>query len=154
MAQYNKYSEGDCLTVNSPKDFMTDFENWCKQNDEIRLVEFFGSVVERPEEWVRGRSDIDVFVFGNDISGETKRLAYKIFWELNQKYDLRLENVAALHPLIFFIDSPPRQLFYALIKSGAFDSPMFRKGLKKYMPKWEEIRKLPLLIPDPLWKFA
>jgi predicted nucleotidyltransferase len=154
MARYNKYSEGDCLAVNSPKDFMTDFENWCKQNDEIRQVEFFGSVVERPEEWVRGRSDIDVFVFGNDISGETKRLAYKIFWELNQKYDLRLENVAALHPLIFFIDSPFRRICYAVIKSGQFDSLKFRTILKIIMPKWKEIMNIPLSVPDPLWKFA
>ena len=69
-------------------------------------VEFFGSVVEIPKEWERGKSDIVVFAFGNNISGETKRMTYKLFWKLNQKYDLRLENVAVLHSLIFFIDSP------------------------------------------------
>lgn len=136
------------------KDFMTEFQNWSQQNGEIERVEFFGSAIDRPNEWVRGKSDIDVVVFGNNISGETKRLTHKLFWELNQKYDLRLEDVAALHPLIFFIDSPARQGLYALIKAGQFDSPEFRKLLKMIMPKWKDINKLSRLVPDPLWKFA
>ncbi|MCZ7385061.1 MAG: nucleotidyltransferase domain-containing protein [Candidatus Methanoperedens sp.] len=115
------------------KDFRTEFKNWCQQNSEIVDVEFFGSAIDRPNEWVRGKSDIDVVVFGNNISGETKRLTHKLFWGLNQKYDLRLEDVAALHPLIFFIDSPHRQVLYALIKSGKFDSPEFRKLLKRIL---------------------
>lgn len=135
------------------KDFMTEFQNWSQQNGEIERVEFFGSAIDRPNEWVRGKSDIDVVVFGNNISGETKRLTHKLFWELNQKYDLRLEDVAALHPLIFFIDSPARQGLYALIKAGQFDSPEFRKLLKMIMPKWKDINK-PWLVPGPLWKFA
>lgn len=135
------------------KDFMTEFQNWSQQNGEIERVEFFGSAIDRPNEWVRGKSDIDVVVFGNNISGETKRLTHKLFWELNQKYDLRLEDVAALHPLIFFIDSPARQGLYALIKAGQFDSPEFRKLLKMIMPKWKDINK-PRLVPGPLWKFA
>ena len=150
----NKYSEGDYLIIDTLENFMTEFENWCNQNNEIRSYEFFGSVVERPEEWVRGRSDIDVFVFGNNISGETKRLTCKMFWELNQKYDLKLENVAAIHPIIFFIDAPQRKIFYDIIKSKNFDNPSVRNALKKHMPKWEEIRKLSLLVPDSLWKFA
>lgn len=142
------------MTAGTPKGFMIEFENRCLLNNEIHRVEFFGSAIDRPNEWIRGKSDIDVFVFGSNISGETKRLTYKLFWELNQKYDLKLEDVAALHPLIFFIDSPPRQGFYALIKSGNFDSPEFRKVLKIIMPKWREIMNLSLLVPDPLWKFA
>ena len=137
------------------KDFMTEFENWHQQNGEIVKVEFFGSAIDKPNEWVRGKSDIDVFVFGNTVSGETKRLTHKLFWELNQKYDFKLEEVAALHPLIFFIDDLPfRREFYALFKSGNFDSPEFRQFLKKIMPKWKDINKLSRLVPDPLWKFA
>ena len=143
------------MTTSTPQDyFMIEFDDWCKQNDEIHCVKFFGSVVERPEEWKMGKSDIDVFAFGNNISGETKRMTYKVFWKLNQKYDLRLEEVAALHPLIIFIDSPIRQQFYAFIKSNEIDSPEFRKILKKIMPKWKVIMKLPLDVPNPLWKFA
>lgn len=142
------------MTMGTPKDFMIEFKNRYLLNNEIHSVEFFGSAIDRPNEWVWGKSDIDVFGFGNNISGETKRLTYKLFWELNQKYDLRLEDVAALHPLIFFIDSPLRQGFYALIKSGNFDSPEFRKLLKMIMPKWKEITKLSVFVPDPLWKFA
>jgi len=138
------------------KNFRTEFENWCKQNGEILRIEFFGSAIDRPNEWVRGKSDIDVFVFGNAISGETKRLTYKLFWELNQKYDLRLEDVAVLHPLIFFIDDlPGRQEFYALFKSGNFDILEFsRPFLKMIMPKWEELNKFIGLVSYPLWKFA
>ncbi|MDP2766445.1 MAG: hypothetical protein Q8O41_03195 [Candidatus Methanoperedens sp.] len=142
------------MTVVTPKDFMIEFKNRCLLNNEIHSVEFFGSAIDRPNEWIRGKSDIDIVIFGNNISGETKRLTYRSFWELNQKYDLRFEDVAALHPLIFFIDSPLRQVFYALIKSGNFDSPEFRKILKTIMPKWREIMNLPLFVPDPLWKFA
>ncbi len=142
------------MMAGTPQEFIIEFKSWCKQNEEIHRVEFFGSVVERPEEWERGKSDIDVFAFGNNISGETKRLTYKLFCKLNQKYDLRLENVAVLHPLIFFIDSPFRQVSYAFIKSGKFDSPEFRKILKIIMPKWKEIMKLPLDVPNPLWKLA
>jgi predicted nucleotidyltransferase len=125
------------------KDFMAKFENWCQQNGEIMEVIFFGSAIERPNEWIRGKSDIDIFVFGNTISGETKKLAYKFFWELNKKYDLRLENVAALHPLIFFIDDlPGRREFYALFKLlGNLNSPEIGKILKEIMPK---------SIPSPL----
>ena len=142
------------MMAGTPQEFIIEFKIWCKQNEEIHRVEFFGSVVERPKEWERGKSDIDVFAFGNNISGETKRLTYKLFCKLNQKYDLRLENVAVLHPLIFFIDSPFRRKFYAFIKSGKFDSPEFRKVLKIIMPKWKVIMKLPLDVPNPLWKFA
>lgn len=142
------------MTMGTPKNFMIEFKNRCLLNNEIHSVEFFGSAIDRPNEWVRGKSDIDVVVFGNNISGETKRLTHKLFWELNQKYDLKLENVAALHPLIFFIDSPARQGLYALIKLGQFDSPEFRKLLKMIMPKWKEINNLSRLVPDPLWKLA
>lgn len=136
------------------KDFMTELENWFQQNDEILKIEFFGSAINRQNEWVKGKSDIDVVVFGSDISGETKRLAHKMFWELNSKYELELEDVAALHPLIFFIDSPERQLAYTIIKPLKFDSPEFRKLLKMILPKWKDIKKLSYLLPNPLWKFA
>lgn len=132
--------------------FRKDFKAFCESNEEIQRVEFFGSVVTRPNEWIKGKSDIDIFVFGDNISAETKRLAHKLFWELNDKYKLELEKAACIHPLIFFIDSPARGIFYSMLKNNPFDSPKFRKLLKKLAPPAEFFRNLSVNIPNALWK--
>ncbi len=149
-----KQEEGRWIIMDDLQRFMRYFEQYCLSKDEIQNVEFFGSAVTRPNEWVKGKSDIDIFVFGINISAETKRLIHKLFWELNDKYKLELKKPAAIHPLVFFIDSLARRKFYSMFKNYPFDSPEFRNILKKLAPPAEFFRNLSLTIPDPLWKLA
>lgn len=138
-----------------PKHFMVDFKAFSKSNIETREIEFFGSVVVSPGKWRKGKSDIDIFLFGDNISAKTKRRYYKLFWELNEKYKLELENVPAIHPLIFFIDSPIRRIFYFLFKHSPYNPPKFRKLLKRLAPPARVFRSLLSLSRfKVLWKLS
>ena len=140
--------------MNNLQYFMNNFKSYCFSNQEIQEVNFFGSAVTRPNEWIKGKSDIDIFVFGDNISAETKRLTHKLFWELNDKYKMELEKPAAIHPLILFIDSFPRRTLYLMLTINPFDSPEFRRILKQLAPPAEFFKNLSLTLPDPLWKLA
>jgi len=101
----------------------------------VHRVEFFGSV--NTNRWVRGRSDIDIKIYGNNISGDDKRAIELVLRDLNSKYGLGLENVRCAHPTPFFLDSPSRiELFENMMMGHSGLVETGRQILKNTAPTY------------------
>ncbi|MBA7668346.1 hypothetical protein ES703_76456 [subsurface metagenome] len=102
-------------------------------------VEFWGSIVEG--KFIPGKSDLDIFVHGENIPMETKKRAKTLIRELNDKYDLGLERVPCQHPTPFFIDSWFARLLYRWFK-GRFELKWLRSMVKGVAPSYGFIWRL------------
>lgn len=134
------------------KDFQKEFEDNCYKFNDIESVEFFGSFMK--DSWRQGESDIDIAIYGNNISLETKRYIKSLFISLNEKYDLKVEKAKWMHPTPFFIDSPFRRQFKDDLGKGHIHTKEYKDFMIKYGPThkfiWDNemfIRNIDNLLP-------
>ncbi|MCX9012559.1 MAG: nucleotidyltransferase domain-containing protein [Candidatus Methanoperedens sp.] len=118
--------------------FMQEFESECLSLPGIQRVEFFGSF--NTDNWKHGISDIDISIYGENISGDTKYQVIQILRRLNNKYGLMLENVRCAHPTPFFLDSPVRiQLFQQLMKGHSEIIELGRNFMKQNAHTYRDV---------------
>jgi len=70
-------------------------------------VEYFGSTRESWR-WTKGRSDLDIFVYGDNIPPEVKADGVLLIRDLNYELGLNLDDVPFQHWTPVYIDSPMR----------------------------------------------
>jgi len=80
-------------------------------------VEYFGST-EDSRRWEKGKSDLDIFVYGDNIPLEVKAEGVLLVRELNYELDLGLEDVPIQHWTPIYIDSPVRLVLKAISEEG------------------------------------
>jgi len=118
--------------------FMREFKERVENLPNVEKVEFFGSITTPA--WIRGKSDVDVIVYGDNIPAKVKREIILILRELNEKYDLKLEKVRCCHPTPFFLDSPlRRQLFREMVSGHKALIELGREWCKESAPTYGEI---------------
>jgi len=72
----------------------------------ICKVEYFGSTKDSWR-WEAGKSDLDIKVYGDDISGEVKIEGVLLVEELNYKFNLYVEDLPLQHWTPIYIDNSP-----------------------------------------------
>jgi len=86
------------------------------------------------DEFVQGKSDIDVAVFG-EVSPEDKHRIRLLIRELSKKYNMKLEQAPFLHPTPFFVP-PERELLFREMFDGHLHlirlAEPIRRLIKKY----------------------
>lgn len=101
--------------TNTKRRFVQEFEHECLSLHGIQRIKFFGSFIT--DRWKHGVSDIDIAIYGANISASTKYQISQILRHLNSKYGLMLENVRCAHPTPFFLDSQTKvRLFQQTMK--------------------------------------
>ncbi len=129
-------------------------------------VEFFGSTKESFR-WISGKSDLDIIVYGWNISSKTKIEGILFIEKLNYLLHLKLENVLVGHPTPIYIDSPQRYFLISFIGFSRFITDPARFLIKRnfnekiypftYRSLWNYIKKLnnneSFFIPFPVAKF-
>ncbi len=91
-------------------------------------VEYFGSTKDS-KRWRKGESDLDIFVYGDNIPSNVKVEEVLLIKNLNYQFDLGLENVPFQHWTPIYIDSPGRRTLKALSEEGIIED--FTKNLRK-----------------------
>lgn len=79
--------------------FKREFEERVRALPGVADVVYAGSV--RTGKFVKGRSDVDVLIFG-DVPTESRIKAYEVLFELSKRYDLGVETAPLLHPPLIF----------------------------------------------------
>jgi len=80
-------------------------------------VEYFGSTKDC-RRWRKGESDLDIFVYRNNIPLEVKVEGVLLVRELNYELNLELENVPFQHWTPIYIDSPGRLILKVISEEG------------------------------------
>ncbi|RLF82185.1 hypothetical protein DRN48_09345 [Thermococci archaeon] len=70
-------------------------------------VEYFGSTKDSAK-WKKGKSDLDIFVYGDNIPLEVKVEGVLLVRDLNYELELELQNVPFQHWTPIYIDSQGR----------------------------------------------
>jgi predicted nucleotidyltransferase len=91
------------------------FKEKCKNLMERKglKVEYFGSTRESWR-WTKGRSDLDIFVYGDNIPPEVKAYGVLLIRDLNYELGLNLDDVPFQHWTPVYIDWSMRLLLKRL----------------------------------------
>ncbi len=100
----------------------------------IHEVHYFGST-EETDKWVSGKSDLDILVYGNNIPSRTKIYGVLLIEKLNNKLNLKLDDVTAGHPTPIYLDSPQRLLTFKLIQQTRFITNTARIAAKSLLSR-------------------
>jgi predicted nucleotidyltransferase len=104
----------------------------------VENIEFFGSFTTK--KWRHGKSDIDIIVYGQNLSDNTKYKMSQLLRKLNYKYNLNLENVQCAHPTPFFLDSPQRiTIFQQTMKGHSIFIEIGREFIKNNALTYSQI---------------
>jgi len=113
---------------------MDEFESRVLDIEGVERVEFFGSILTG--DFVQGKSDIDVAVFG-EVPPEEKHRIRLLVRELSRKYNMKLEKAPFLHPTPFFVP-PEKELLFREMFDGHLHlvrlAEPIRRLIKKYPP--------------------
>ncbi len=80
-------------------------------------VEYLGSTKET-HRWKRGKSDLDIIVYGNNISLDIKVYGILLIRDLNYEEDLGLEDVPFYHWTPIYVDSPYKYKLREIAEEG------------------------------------
>jgi len=89
--------------VTDTEAFKREFRQRVEALPGVTQVEFIGSIAK--DNFVPGKSDLDVFVHGHKIPRQAKKQARALVREFSEKYELGLDKAPGQHPTPFFIDS-------------------------------------------------
>jgi predicted nucleotidyltransferase len=120
-----------CKVFKNSNAFCKEYSQAVSQLPGVTGVTFIGSIANGT--FIPGRSDLDIFVFGNRLPHDTKRRARALIIELNVKYKLGLEEAPCQHPTPFFIDSSLSREVYRLLV-GRHEFKPLRSLAKRVAP--------------------